>query len=55
MALENSLPYDDISSLKYEPFNSTSNIEMIQSFSKKRVSDSNLNEYIKDQKIHNKN
>ena len=55
MALENSLPYDDISSLEYEPFNSTSNIEMIQSFSKKRVSDSNLNEYIKDQKIHNKN
>ena len=55
MALENSLPYDDISSLDYEPFNSTSNIEMIQSFSKKRVSDSNLNEYIKDQKIHNKN
>ncbi len=41
MALENSLPYDDISSLEYEPFNSTSNIEMIQSFSKKRVSDSN--------------
>ena len=55
MALENSLPYDDISSLEYEPFNSTSNIEMIQSFSKKRVSDSNLNEYIQDQKIHNKN
>ena len=55
MALENSLPYDDVSSLEYEPFNSTSNIEMIQSFSKKRVSDSNLNEYIKDQKIHNKN
>ena len=55
MALENSLPYDDISSLEYEPFNSTSNIEMIQSFSKKRVSDSNLNEYIKDQKIHSKN
>ena len=55
MALENSLPYDDISSLEYEPFNSTSNIEMIQSFSKKRVSDSNLNEYIKDQKIQNKN
>ena len=55
MALENSLPYDDISSLDYEPFNSTSNIEMIQSFSKKRVSDSNLNEYIKDQKIHSKN
>ena len=54
MALENSLPYDDISSLEYEPFNSTSNIEMIQSFSKKRVSDSNLNEYIKDQKIHSK-
>ena len=55
MALENSLPYDDISSLEYEPFNSTSNIEMIQSFSKKRVSDSNLNEYIKDQKIHSEN
>ena len=55
MALENSLPYDDISSLEYEPFNSTSNIEMIQSFSKKRVSDSNLNEYIKDQKIQSKN
>ena len=55
MALKNSLPYDDISSLEYEPFNSTSNIEMIQSFSKKRVSDSNLNEYIKDQKIHSKN
>ncbi len=55
MSLENSLPYDDISSLEYEPFNSTSNIEMIQSFSKKRVSDSNLNEYIKDQKIHSKN
>ncbi len=55
MALENSLPYDDISSLEYETFNSTSNIEMIQSFSKKRVSDSNLNEYIKDQKIHSKN
>ena len=55
MALENSLPYDDISSLEYEPFNSTSNIEIIQSFSKKRVSDSNLNEYIKDQKIHSKN
>ena len=55
MALENSLPYDDISSLEYEPFNSTSNIEMIQSFSKKRVSDSNLNEYIKDQKIQIKN
>ena len=55
MALENSLPYDDISSLEYEPFNSTSDIEMIQSFSKKRVSDSNLNEYIKDQKIHSKN
>ncbi|MBL6811714.1 MAG: carboxy terminal-processing peptidase [SAR86 cluster bacterium] len=54
MALENSLPYDDISSLEYEPFNSTSNIEMIQSLSKKRVSDSNLNEYIKDQKIHSK-
>ena len=55
MALENSLPYDDISSLDYEPFNSTSNIEMIQSFSKKRVSDSNLNEYIKDQRIQIKN
>ena len=55
MALENSLPYDDISSLEYEPFNSTSNIEMIQSFSKKRVSVSNLNEYIKDQKIQSKN
>jgi carboxyl-terminal processing protease len=55
MTLENSLPYDDISSLEYMPFNSTSNIEMIQSFSKKRVSDSNLNEYIKDQKIQNKN
>ncbi len=55
MALENSLPYDDISSLEYKPFNSTSNIEMIQSFSKKRVSDSNLNEYIKDQKIQIKN
>jgi len=55
MALENSLPYDDISSLEYEPFNSTSNIEMIQSFSKKRVSDSNLNEYIKDQKIQSRN
>ena len=55
MALENSLPYDDISSLEYEPFNSTSNIEMIQSFSKKRVSDSNLHEYIKDQKIQSKN
>ena len=27
---------------------------MIQSFSKKRVSDSNLNEYIESQKIHNK-
>ena len=37
MALENSLPYDDISSLEYEPFNSTSNIEMIQSFSKKKT------------------
>ena len=55
MALENSLPYDDISSLEYEPFNSTSNIEMIQSFSKKRVSDSNLNKYIKDQKIQSEN
>ncbi len=55
MVLENSLPYDDISSLEYEPFNSTSNIEMIQSFSKKRVTDSNLNEYIKDQKNQNKN
>ena len=55
MVLENSLPYDDISSLDYEPFNSTSNIEMIQSFSKKRVTDSNLNEYIKDQKNQNKN
>jgi carboxyl-terminal processing protease len=55
MTLENSLPYDDISSLEYIPFNSTSNIDMIQSFSKKRVSDSNLNEYIKDQKIQNKN
>jgi len=55
MALENSLPYDDISSLEYEPFNSTSNIEMIQSFSKKRVSDSDLNEYIKDQRIQIKN
>jgi len=55
MVLENSLPYDDISSLEYEPFNSTSNIEMIQSFSKKRVSDSNLNEYIKDQRIQIKN
>ena len=54
MALENSLPYDDISSLEFEPFNSTSNIEMIQSFSKKRVSDSNLNEYIVDQKIQSK-
>ena len=50
MSLENSLPYDDISSLDYKPFDSTSNIEMIQNFSKKRVSDSNLNEYIKDQK-----
>ena len=55
MVLENSLPYDDISSLDYEPFNSTSNIEMIQSFSKKRVTDSNLNEYIKDQKNQSKN
>ncbi len=55
MALENSLPYDNISSLEYEPFNSTSNIEMIQSFSKKRVSDSNLHEYIKDQKTQSKN
>tara|TARA_B100000035_G_scaffold296543_1_gene288559 strand:+ start:3645 stop:5684 length:2040 start_codon:yes stop_codon:yes gene_type:complete len=50
MTLENSLPYDDISSLEYEPFNLTSNIEMIQSFSKKRISDSDLNEYINDQK-----
>ncbi len=55
MVLENSLPYDDISSLDYEPFNSTSNIEMIQSFSKKRVTNSNLNEYIKDQKNQSKN
>ncbi len=53
-ALENSLPYDDISSLEYKPFNSTSNINLIQSFSKKRVSDSNLNEYIRDQKIQSK-
>ena len=50
MSLENSLPYDDISSVDFKPFDSTSNIEMIQNFSKKRVSDSNLNEYIKDQK-----
>ena len=53
-ALENSLPYDDISSLKYEPFNSTSNVETIQNFSKKRVADSNFNEYIKDQKNQSK-
>ena len=55
MSLENSLPYDDISSLEYKTFNSTSNIEMIQNFSEKRVSDSNLNEYIKDQKNQNLN
>ena len=54
ITLENSLPYDDISSVEYEPFISNSNVEMIQSFSKKRVSDSNLNEYIESQKIHNK-
>jgi len=54
VTLENSLPYDDISSVEYEPFISNSNVEMIQSFSKKRVSDSNLNEYIESQKIHNK-
>ena len=54
ITLENSLPYDDISSVEFEPFISNSNIEMIQSFSKKRVSDSNLNEYIESQKIHNK-
>ena len=54
VTLENSLPYDDISSVEFEPFISNSNIEMIQSFSKKRVSDSNLNEYIESQKIHNK-
>ncbi len=53
MSLENSLPYDDISSVDFKPFDSTSNIEMIQNFSKKRVSDSNLNEYIKDQKNQN--
>ena len=53
MSLENSLPYDDISSLDFKPFDSTSNIETIQNFSKKRVSDSNLNEYIKDQKNQN--
>ena len=46
VTLENSLPYDDISSVEFEPFISNSNVEMIQSFSKKRVSDSNLNEYI---------
>ena len=55
MSLENSLPYDDISSLEYKTFDSTSNIEMIQNFSEKRVSDSNLNEYIKDQKNQNLN
>jgi len=55
MSLENSLPYDDISSLEYKTFNSTSNIEMIQNFSEKRVSDSSLNEYIKDQKNQNLN
>ncbi len=55
MTLENSLPYDDISSLEYEPFNLTSNIEMIQSFSKKRISDSDLNEYINDQKNQSQN
>ncbi len=54
ITLENSLPYDDISSVEFEPFISNSNVEMIQSFSKKRVSDSNLNEYIESQKIHNK-
>ncbi len=54
VTLENSLPYDDISSVEFEPFISNSNIEMIQSFSKKRVSDSNLNEYIESQKVHNK-
>ena len=54
VTLENSLPYDDISSVEFEPFISNSNVEMIQSFSKKRVSDSNLNEYIESQKIHNK-
>ena len=53
-ALDNSLPYDDISSLKYEPFNSTSNVETIQNFSKKRVTDSNFSEYIKDQKNQSK-
>ena len=55
MSLENSLPYDDISSLEYRTFNSTSNIEMIQNFSERRVSDSDLNEYIKDQKNQNLN
>ncbi len=54
VTLENSLPYDDISSVEFEPFISNSNVEMIQSFSKKRISDSNLNEYIESQKIHNK-
>ncbi len=54
ITLENSLPYDDISSVEFEPFISNSNVEMIQSFSRKRVSDSNLNEYIESQKIHNK-
>ncbi len=54
ITLENSLPYDDISSVEFEPFISNSNVEMIKSFSRKRVSDSNLNEYIESQKIHNK-
>ena len=35
MSLENSLPYDDISSVDFKPFDSTENIEMIQNFSKR--------------------
>jgi len=49
--LKNSLPYDDIDSLSIEKsFDAVSNIDLIQNFSKKRIYDSDLNQYIKSQK-----
>ena len=49
--LKNSLPYDDIDSLFIEKsFDAVSNIDLLQNFSKKRIYDSDLNQYIKSQK-----
>ena len=49
--LKNSLPYDDIGSLSIQKsFDAVSNIDLLQNFSKRRIYDSDLNQYIKSQK-----